>query len=132
MLSAPQAKPGPRRPPAFEPLDLRLLARPLEFIAAEHYRLRAALTQLDCLARGSMGEGRRKLAQALLHLRRAGDSAFLASLDTPAAEHGADVARLTGVVAGLRGLAEARQRHDILPDFAANARAAGLARSHRP
>ena len=37
MLSAPQAKPGPRRPtPAFEPLDLRLLARPLDFIAAEN------------------------------------------------------------------------------------------------
>ena len=67
MLSAPRARLRSRQPPAaFEPLDLRLLARPLDFVAAEHYRLRAALTQLDGLARGGMGDGRRKLAKALL------------------------------------------------------------------
>jgi hemerythrin-like domain-containing protein len=146
MLSAPQAKPGPRRPPpAFEPLDRRLLARPLEFITAEHYRLRAALTQLDWLARSSMGDGRRKLAKALLRyfvedyplhaadeeadffpllrLRCANDTAFLASLDTLAGEHSENVARLAVIVAGLRGIADAGQRDEILPAFAAGARA---------
>lgn len=146
MLTAPQARPGPRRPlPAFEPLDLRLLGRPLDFITAEHYRLRAALTQLDWLARGSMGDGRRKLAKALLRYfvedyalhvadeetdffpllrqRCAGDGAFLASLETLAGEHRDDVARLAAVVAGLRGLTEAAQRDEISPDFAAGARA---------
>ena len=146
MLPAPQAKPGSRRlPPAFEPLDLRLLARPLEFIAAEHFRLRAALTQLDWLARGSMGDGRRKLAQALLRYftedyplhvadeeadffpllrqRSAEDASFLASLDTLGIEHREDVARLAAVVDGLRRLAEAGQRDDIPLAFAAGARA---------
>lgn len=146
MLSAPQAKPGPRRPtPAFEPLDLRLLARPLDFIAAEHYRLRAALTQLDWLARGSMGDGRRKLAKALLRYftedyplhvadeeadffallrqRCADDAAFIASLDTLGEEHREDVTRLAAVVDGLRHLAEASQRDEVPPEFAAGARA---------
>ncbi len=146
MLSAPQAKPGSRRPlPAFEPLDLRLLARPLDFIAAEHYRLRAALTQLDWLARGSMGDGRRKLAKALLRYftddyplhvadeeadffpllrqRCADDPAFSATLDTLADEHREDATRLAAVVSGLRRLAEAGQRDDVPQDFAAGARA---------
>ena len=146
MDPAPQVKPASRRPlPAFEPLDLRLLARPLEFVAAEHYRLRAALTQLDWLARGSVGDGRRKLAKALLRYfvedyplhvadeetdffpllrqRCADDAAFIASLETLAGEHREDVARLAGVVAGLRGLAEAGQREEIAPEFAAGARA---------
>lgn len=146
MLTAPQAKPGSRRPPpAFEPLDLRLLARPLDFVAAEHFRLRAALTQLDWLARGEMGDGRRKLAMALLRyftedyplhvadeetdffpllrLRCADDAAFNASLDTLVGEHRDDVARLTRVVAGLRHLAEAGQRDAVPQDFAAGARA---------
>lgn len=146
MLSAPQVKPGPRRPtPAFEPLDLRLLARPLDFIAAEHYRLRAALTQLDWLARGSMGDGRRKLAKALLRYftedyplhvadeeadffallrqRCADDAAFIASLDTLGEEHREDVTRLAAVVDGLRHLAEASQRDEVPPEFAAGARA---------
>jgi hemerythrin-like domain-containing protein len=146
MLSAPQAKPGLRRPaPAFEPLDLRLLARPLDFVVAEHYRLRAALTQLDWLARGSMGDGRRKLAKALLRYftedyplhvadeeadffpllrqRCADDASFIASLDTLGGEHREDAARLAAVVDGLRRLAEANQRDEIPPDFAAGARA---------
>jgi hemerythrin-like domain-containing protein len=146
MLPAPQAKPGSRRPaPAFEPLDLRLLARPLDFIAAEHYRLRAAMTQLDWLARGSMGDGRRKLAKALLryftedyplHLadeeadffpllrQRCGDdAAFLASLETLGEEHHDDVTRLAAVVDSLRRFAEAGQRVEIPADFAAGARA---------
>jgi hemerythrin-like domain-containing protein len=146
MLPAPQAKPGSRRlPPAFEPLDLRLLARPLDFIAAEHFRLRAALTQLDWLARGSMGDGRRKLAMALLRYftedyplhvadeeadffpllrqRCADDAAFLASLDTLGAEHREDAARLATVADGLHRLAEAGQRDEIPPDFSAGARA---------
>ena len=146
MLPAPQAKPGSRRlPPAFEPLDLRLLARPLEFIAAEHFRLRAALTQLDWLARGSMGDGRRKLATALLRyftedyplhvadeetdffplLRQhcADAAAFLASLDMLGAEHREDAARLAIVVDGLRRLAAAGQRDEIPPDFSTAARA---------
>ena len=146
MLSAPQPKPGPRRPtPAFEPLDLRLLARPLDFIAAEHYRLRAALTQLDWLARGSMGDGRRKLAKALLRYftedyplhvadeeadlfpllrqRCADDAAFIASLDTLAGEHREDVTHLAAVVDGLRRLAEAGQRDEVPAEFSAGARA---------
>jgi hemerythrin-like domain-containing protein len=146
MLPSPHARPGPRRPPpAFEPLDLRLLARPLDFLLAEHYRLRAALTQLDWLARGNMGDGRKKLANALLRyftedyplhvadeessliplLRRrcADDTIFMASLDTLAGEHREDVARVATVVAALCGLAEAAQRGGIPADFAAGARA---------
>ncbi len=146
MLSAPPAKPGARRPPpAFEPLDLRLLARPLEFIIGEHYRLRAALTQLDWLSCGNIGEGRRKLANALLRYftedyplhvgdeetdffpllrqRCADDATFIASLGTLAAEHREDVVRLSAVVAGLRQLAEAGQRDEVQEDFAARARA---------
>jgi hemerythrin-like domain-containing protein len=145
MLSAPQAKLGTRHPPAFEPLDIRLLARPLDFIAAEHYRLRAALTQLDGLARGGMSDGRRKLAKALLRYfiedyalhvadeeidffpllrqRCADDAAFVASLDTLAGEHRDDVARLAAVVAGLRYLAKAGQRDEASQDFAPGARA---------
>lgn len=146
MLAAPRVKPGSRRlPPAFEPLDLRLLSRPLDFIVAEHYRLRAALTQLDGLARGSMGEGRRKVAKALLRYfvedyplhvadeetdffpllrqRCADDTALIASVATLAGEHRENLARLDGVVAGLRGLAEAAQRDEIPPDFTASARA---------
>jgi hemerythrin-like domain-containing protein len=146
MLEAPQVKSGARRPPpAFEPLDLRLLARPLDFLLAEHYRLRAALTQLDWLARGSMGDGRRKLAKALLRYfledyplhvadeetdffpllrqRCAGDASFTVSLETLANEHREDAARLARVVAGLRGVVEAAQRDEIPPDVAADARA---------
>jgi hemerythrin-like domain-containing protein len=144
MLSAPSTKHVSRRQPAaFEPLDLRLLARPLDFLLAEHYRLRAALAQLDWLARGSVGEARRKLARALaryfaedyalhtadeetdffplLRLRCADDEAFLATLDTLTAEHSADDARLADVVTKLKALAEGPQRHDIPPEFAAEA-----------
>ena len=146
MLAAPPVKAGSRRPPpAFEPLDLRLIARPLEFLLAEHYRLRAALTQLDWLARGNVGEARRRLAKALLryftedyplhvadeeadffpllHQCGAGDAAFSASLETLAGEHRADVAQLAQVVAGLRDLAAAAPRDAIPPTFAAEARA---------
>ncbi len=150
MLPAPQAKPGPRRPPpAFEPLDLRLLARPLDFLLAEHYRLRAVLTQLDWLARegvrGGGGDGRRKLARALavyfaedypLHVadeevdffpllrqRCADDAAFIASLDTLAGEHRDDKVRLAQVEIGLKGLADKEQRPDPQAQFAAEARA---------
>ncbi|HEY7608624.1 MAG TPA: hemerythrin domain-containing protein [Alphaproteobacteria bacterium] len=146
MLAAPSAKHVSRRqPPAFEPLDLRLLARPLDFLLAEHYRLRAALTQLDWLARGSVGESRRKLARALaryfaedfalhtadeetdffplLRARCADDEAFLATLDTLAAEHRADDARLAEVVASLENVAEGPLRVDLPPEFAAETRA---------
>jgi hemerythrin-like domain-containing protein len=145
MLGAPSAKPKLRQPPPdFEPLDLRLFARPLDFVVAEHYRLRAALTQLDWLARGSMSDGRRRLTKALLRYfvedypqhvadeeidffpllrqRRADDAVFVASLDTLAGEHRDDAARLACVVAGLRGLADAAQRDEVPADFAAGAR----------
>jgi hemerythrin-like domain-containing protein len=144
MLSAPHAKPEPRRPPpAFEPLDLRLLARPLDFLQAEHYRLRAALTQLDWLARGSMGDGRRTLARALaryfredyaLHVadeevdffplmreRCGGDAAFAASLDRLASEHREDDARRAGMERGLKSIAEGAQRAAPPEPFAAEA-----------
>jgi hemerythrin-like domain-containing protein len=144
VLALPLEKPSRRPPAAFEPLDHKLLSRPLDFLLAEHYRLRAALTQLDWLARGSMDDGRRKLAKALLRYfvedyalhvadeeadffpllrqRCAGDAAFVASLDTLAGQHGNDAARLAAVVAGLRHLAQARQRDDGLSDFAPGAR----------
>jgi len=134
-----------RPPPAFEPLDLRLIARPLEFLLAEHYRVRAALTQLDWLARGTVGEARRRLAKALLRYftedyplhvadeetdffpllrqRAAADAAFSASLETLAGEHRADVARLAQVVAGLDDLAASTPRDAIPSAFAAEARA---------
>jgi hemerythrin-like domain-containing protein len=135
---------SPRQPAAFEPLDLRLIARPLDFLLAEHYRLRAVLAQLDWLARGSVGDGRRKMARALaryfaedyalhtadeesdffplLRARCADDEAFLATLDTLTAEHGADDARLAEVVAKLKNLADSPARIDIPPEFAAEAR----------
>lgn len=144
MLSAHPIKARSRRPPpAFEPLDLRLIARPLEFLLAEHYRLRAALTQLDWLARGNVGEARRRLAKALLRYftedyslhvadeeadffpllrqRGAGDTAFSASLETLAGEHRADIERLAQVVAGLRDLTASAPRDAIPPAFAAEA-----------
>jgi hemerythrin-like domain-containing protein len=146
MLAVPSSKQMSRRqPPAFEPLDLRLLAHPLDFLLAEHYRLRAALTQLDWLARGSVGEARRKLARALaryfaedyalhtadeetdffplLRQRCADDNAFLATLNTLAAEHHADEARLAKVVATLKDLAEGPLRLDVPPEFTAETRA---------
>jgi hemerythrin-like domain-containing protein len=149
MLAQPPTKPARRQPPAFEPLDLKLLARPLDFLLAEHYRLRAALTQLDWLARDSAstrgGEARRKLARALaryfaedyaLHLadeeqdffpllrhRSADDATFLASLDTLAGEHREDDAPLARIIAALRGLAEGPHRLEPPPGFASEARA---------
>lgn len=146
MLAAPSTKHMPRRPPpAFEPLDPRLLARPLDFLHAEHYRLRAALTQLAGFAYGAAGEARRKLAQALaryfsddyaLHvadeetdlfplLRRrcAEDRAFLASLDMLAAEHRDDCIRTERIVAGLKSLAAGPHRLDVPAELAADARA---------
>jgi hemerythrin-like domain-containing protein len=146
MLATPSGTSGSRRPPAaFEPLDLRLLARPLDFLLAEHYRLRAALTQLDWLARDSVGEARRKLARALaryfaedyaLHVgdeeadffpllrqRCGGDAAFIASLETLASEHREDAVRLAQVKAGLTSLADGPQRPELPLDFAAEARA---------
>ena len=145
MLVASSAKHAPRRQPAaFEPLDLRLLARPLDFILAEHYRLRAVLAQLDWLARGTVGDGRRKLARALaryfaedyalhtadeendffplLRARCADDEAFLATLDTLGSEHREDDARLADLVARIESLAEGPQRFDVPPDFTAEAR----------
>jgi hemerythrin-like domain-containing protein len=146
MLAAPMPNPGARRPPpAFEALDLRLLARPLDFLLAEHYRLRAVLTQLDGLVRDGAGDARRKLARALaryftedypLHVadeeidffpllrqRGGGDPSFLAALDTLQGEHREDKERLARVEAGLRQMAEAQQRIDLPPGFAAETRA---------
>lgn len=135
---------SPRHPPAFEPLDPRLLAHPLDFLHAEHYRLRAVLTQLDGVARGAAGEAQRKLARALvcyfgddyaLHIadedtglfpllrrRCTEDAAFLAGLETLAAEHRDDDKRVAAVIAGLSALAEGPPRSEAPAEFAAETR----------
>jgi len=133
-----------RQPAAFEPLDEELLAHPLDFLCTEHYRLRAALAQLEWVAHGHSGEARRKLAGALVRyfredyslriadeyrdffplLRRRciDDAAFRASLDNLAAERCVNHARLAVIVSGLRILAERPQRVDAPIEFAAEAR----------
>lgn len=139
-LPAPRSRQVSRGPPAaFEPLDERLLARPLDFLLAEHYRVRAAVGQLDWLARGSVAEPRRKIARALagyfkqdygLHIadeevdffpllreRCAGDESFIASLDALAAEHREEKAQLAQVTQGLARLAEIPHHIAPPPEF---------------
>jgi len=67
MPAAPPNHLGSRpQPPAFESLDAKLLSRPLDFLAAEHHRLRAALTQLAWVSQADGIETRRKVARALI------------------------------------------------------------------
>lgn len=49
-----------------EPIDPRLLRAPLDFLMAEHYRLRAVLNHLDWLARSRVDETWRRVAAAVL------------------------------------------------------------------
>jgi hemerythrin-like domain-containing protein len=63
------AKPAPIA--EIEPIDARLLAEPIEFIFAEHYRQRAVLNLIEQLADDGLGsEARRRLAGLVLNFVR--------------------------------------------------------------
>jgi hemerythrin-like domain-containing protein len=111
-----------------EPIDARLIAEPIEFIFAEHYRQRAVLNLIEQLAGDGLGvEARRRLAGVVLNFvrhdlalhvideerdlfpllqRRArpGDR-IIAVLAQFAAEHAADEALAQELTAGLAALA---------------------------
>jgi hemerythrin-like domain-containing protein len=54
-----------------EPIDTRLIAEPLEFIFAEHYRQRAVLNLIEQLAADGLGvDARRRLAGVVLDFIR--------------------------------------------------------------
>jgi hypothetical protein len=59
-----------RRAPAIEPTDPRLLADPLAFLEAEHYRQRAVLSQLAGLRADAAPAARTPLARLLLAFLR--------------------------------------------------------------
>jgi hemerythrin-like domain-containing protein len=56
----------PSRPPSIEPTDPRLLAEPLDFLEAEHYRQRAALAHLERVRAEASPERRASLARLVL------------------------------------------------------------------
>lgn len=131
MAAAPPARAARKpQPPAFEPLDPKLLSRPLDFLMAEHHRLRAALTQLAWVAQVDGVETRRKVARALiqylevdyaLHLadeemdfypllfKRCSDDVNLqARIGALQREHASEGLRLEALLAELRAIADQR------------------------
>lgn len=61
----------PRDQPAIEAIDTDLLADPIEFLLADHYRQRVFVNHLDWLSRAKPGEARREVARmALAFMRR--------------------------------------------------------------
>lgn len=56
----------PARPPGIEPVDLRLLADPLDYLEAEHYRQRAALAHLERVRAERSADRRAALARLVL------------------------------------------------------------------
>ena len=115
--------------PMVDPVDTALLADPLEFILAEHYRQLAVLNLVDHLARArSSAASRRRVAAAvldffrrdlsahvedeerdlfpLLRARHGANPELVAILDQLRAEHEADERVAAPLMAMLRDLAE--------------------------
>jgi hemerythrin-like domain-containing protein len=132
------------QPPAFEPLDAKLLSRPLDFLAAEHHRLRAALTQLSWVSKADGIETRRKVARALiryleddytLHLadeetdfypllfkRCADDADLRARIGALQREHAGERRRLEALLIELQAIADRRPSTALSDDPAGPAK----------
>lgn len=144
MTAETSKRDGPRSAAVIEPLAMELLARPLDFLHAEHYRQRCVLGHLEQLAGADPGIAWRALAKAVLdflkqdlplHIadeeidlfprlraRCTGEDNAEALLGILSAEHETDEALANAVVTGL-DLFLTGPRRPVTPELQAAIRA---------